>query len=301
MHCFAGAQQLLQLDSVVCLFVCCSYLSRFFFNQGCSLSLTSIMWLCWSPTTAPIRQSLSLFIGSLQNDPLYFCTRVTRKHSTVMCYFAGTQQLLQLDSVVKQKAFPPPAANARQWGRNKQEVMVARWSLSVGEIINPWFKIPGLSGKNQSLEKQRAISSTPFAAYFDILLAAGSETHLVLFWKTCRDGYHCLPYVCWSFVWQMSSLADICISITCEGRGPKIGIVNSFSVIGLHFEDMCSRKTGILKIARLLTGKWNVDNEDNCAGLWSTKCKNISCSEDPIPLLRVGRHQQNYHFLCIRL
>ena len=53
------------------------------------------------------------------------------------CDFVGTQQLLQLDSVVKQKAFPPPAANARQWGRNKQEVMVERSSLSVVEIINP--------------------------------------------------------------------------------------------------------------------------------------------------------------------
>ena len=88
-----------------------------------------------------------------------------------MCYFAGTQQLLQLDSVVKQKAFPPPAANARQWGRNKQEVMVARSSLSVGEIINPCFKIPGLSRKNQSLEKQNANFPTPSAVFFGILSA----------------------------------------------------------------------------------------------------------------------------------
>ena len=102
-----------------------------------------------------------------------------------MCYFAGTQQLLQLDSVVKQKAFPPPAANARQWGRNKQEVMVERSSLSVGKII-----YPGLSRKNQSLEKQKAISPTPFAAYFGILLGGVSyrkKTHSFPFSKRQSD------------------------------------------------------------------------------------------------------------------
>ena len=126
---FAGAQQLLQLDSVVCLFVCFSYLSRFF-------SIKAVLCL-----------------------------------SLRACDLVGTQQLLQLDSVVKQKAFPPPAANARQRGRNKQEVMVARSSLSVGEIINPCFKIPGLSRKNQSLEKQNAIFPTPSAVFFGILSA----------------------------------------------------------------------------------------------------------------------------------